>query len=279
MIRDVMLALTDTPADETALDAAAALAESAGARLSIALPLESPPVACAAYGVTPVMIESTMTALWETAQARAERLRAQLKCREVALDVHISETHEFGVRHLLALEARYADIVVIAAAGAEANDPEVVHEAFATLLFESGRPVLVIPRNWDGGFPVQRSVVAWTPTREASRALHDALQLLAPGTRTDVLVISPTIGDRGHGPEPGADVGAHLARHGLSVNVEVRQAARGTVADEILLSAVELGDDLIVAGAYGHSRAREWAFGGTTRELLWRSHVPVLFAH
>ena len=279
MIRDVMLALTDTASDEAALNAAATLAEATGARLSIAVPLDSPIAASATYGVSPVVLEESANALREAAHARAARLRAQLQPRQLAIDVRVAEAHTAAVRHVLAAEARYADIAMIASPGPTTADSAMMHEALATLLFESGRPVIVVPREGDARFPVRRVAIAWAPTPEATRAVHDALPLLPAGAEVDVLVLEPAFGDRGHGEEPGADIAAHLARHGLSVRVQVRVAARGTVANDVLLSATESGADLIVAGGYGHSRAREWAFGGTTRELLWRSHVPLLISH
>lgn len=279
MIRDVMLALTDTASDEAAINAAASLAESTGARLSISVPLDNPLTAAAVAGVSPVILEESQTALRDAAEARATRLRGQLDPRGLTLDIHVAEARTAGVRHLLALEARYADIVVVAAPGPKARDSSMLHEAFAALLFESGRPVLAVPREGDSRFPVRRAAIAWKPTPESTRAVHDALPLLAPGTHVDVFVFEPAIGDRDHGQEPGADIAAHLARHGLSVQVQVHPLARGTVANDLLLSAVETRADLVIAGGYGHSRAREWAFGGTTRELLWRSHVPMLFSH
>lgn len=279
MIRDVMLALTDTAADEAALAAAIALVETLDARLSVAVPLDSPLAASATYGVSPIVLEQSVTALREAALRRAAHVREQLVSRSFASDVRVTESHTSGVRHLLAHEARYADLVVVAAPGATSADADLLHAAFATLLFESGRPVLAIPHAGTPRFPVRRAVVAWKPTPEAARAVHDALALLPAGCAVDVVVVEPTIGDRGHGEEPGADIAAHLARHGLTVAVHVHDGARGTTASDVLLAAVESGADLLVAGGYGHSRAREWAFGGTTRNLLRRCHVPVLFSH
>jgi nucleotide-binding universal stress UspA family protein len=279
MIRDVMLALTDTASDEPAFDAAIALATSLGARLRVVVPLDGPLAAPAAYGVSPIVLEEATRAMREDADVRAERFRGRLKPHALSSEVHVAEARIAGVRHLLASEARYADLVVVASPGPTTADSAMLHDAFAALLFESGRPVLAVPRDGTVHFPVRRAVIAWKPTPEASRAVHDALVLLAPGAQLDVAVIEPWIGDRGHGEEPGADIAAHLAHHGFSVRVTVHENARGTVGNDLLLMAAETQADLIVAGAYGHSRAREWAFGGATRELLRRSHVPVLFSH
>lgn len=279
MIRDIMLALTDTASDEPAFDAATSLAASLGARLRVVVPLDRPLATPAAYGISPILLEETTKSLREAAQARAALYRSKLQQRDLAADVHVAEARITSVHHLVASEARYSDLVVAAAPGPTTTDSTVLHDAFAMLLFESGRPVLAVPRDGTPHFPVRRVAIAWKPTAQAARALHDALPLLSEGARVDLLAIEPWIGDRGHGEEPGADIGAHLARHGLSVHAHVRETARGTVGNEILLAAAENDADLIVAGGYGHSRAREWVFGGVTRELLWRSHVPVLFSH
>lgn len=103
-----------------------------------------------------------------------------------------------------------------------------------------------------------------------------------PTTRTQkvhLAVIEPVSGERQHGDEPGADMARHLARHDLEVEVVVRRTARNDIATELLLRVAETGSQLLVVGGYGHSRAREWAFGGATHELLSRAQVPVLFSH
>ena len=143
----------------------------------------------------------------------------------------------------------------------------------------SGRPVLAVP--YAGDFPVvgERVLVAWNASREAARAVNDALPLLAQAKMVTVLAVNPRFGIRGHGDVPAADIALHLARHG--VKAEAAHTASGDIADsQALLSyAADISADLIVAGAYGHSRAREVIFGGMTRTLLREMTVPVLFSH
>jgi nucleotide-binding universal stress UspA family protein len=128
--------------------------------------------------------------------------------------------------------------------------------------------------------PASHAVVAWQPTRESTRALHDALPLLRAARTVDVVTVDPVIGESRHGEEPGADIAAHLARHGLEANVVVHaRRPQETVAAALLRHAAESGAQLLVAGGYGHSRLREWAIGGTTRELLRTARTPVLFSH
>ncbi len=170
------------------------------------------------------------------------------------------------------LHARYTDLAIL---GQPQNTDRMVEE----MLFQSGRPVLVVPHT--GAFPdAGRDVlVGWNAGREATRALHDALPILEKADRVTLFAANPSGGIDGLGDMPGADIARHLARHG--VKVTVREASSDTHADaELLLNtAAEIGCDLIVAGAYGHSRLREMVLGGVTRTLLRQMTVPVLFSH
>jgi nucleotide-binding universal stress UspA family protein len=124
-----------------------------------------------------------------------------------------------------------------------------------------------------------RVLVGWNASREAARAVNDALPMLAGATTTCILAANPERGIGGHGEEPGADIALHLARHGLSVTVEHRVAPDVPDADLLLNHASDMSADLLVVGAYGHSRLREFVLGGVTRTLLRQMTVPVLMSH
>jgi nucleotide-binding universal stress UspA family protein len=176
---------------------------------------------------------------------------------------------------LLALHGRYADLLVMGQ-----DDPESGNAGLLeAVLFDSGRPVLAIP--FAGTFKTigKRVLVGWNASREASRAVHDALPLLAKAESTCVFLANPKRGLAAHGEEPGADIARHLARHGLKV--EVAKTIANDVADSALLlnHASDMSADLLVMGAYGHSRLREFILGGVTRSLLREMTVPVLLSH
>lgn len=179
----------------------------------------------------------------------------------------------------VALHARYADLTVVGQPNPYEPNDGGHHEVAVTVVMTAGRPVLAVP--FAGDFPTigERVLVAWNATREAARAVNDALPLLAQAKLVTVLAVNPRHGIGGHGDVPAADIALHLARHG------VKAEAAHTVAKEIpdgeaLLSyAADIGADLIVAGAYGHSRAREMVFGGVTRTLLNEMTVPVFLSH
>ena len=127
--------------------------------------------------------------------------------------------------------------------------------------------------------PPRRVVLAWKPAREASRALHDALPLLAQGSEIDVLMIDPQVAEGRHGEQPGADIAAHLARHGFRVNVESMPNEGLSDGENLLRHVQDVGADLLVMGGYGHARWREIVLGGATQVVLEGARSPVLLSH
>jgi nucleotide-binding universal stress UspA family protein len=147
------------------------------------------------------------------------------------------------------------------------------------VLFGAGRPVLVVP--YAGRFSAvgRRVLVAWNASREAARAVNDALPILEGAEAVTVLAVNPRRGIGGHGEEPAADIALHLARHGVTATTEQRSAPEVGDAEALLNAAAEKGADLLVMGGYGHSRLREMALGGVTRTVLRSMTVPVLLSH
>lgn len=176
----------------------------------------------------------------------------------------------------VALHARYADLVIINQTDPNAGD--ATHFA-DTVLLAVGRPVLLVPYAGEIGDLAQNVLVCWNASREASRAVTDALPLLKRAAKVTVLSVNGRATPEGHGDSPGSDIALYLARHG--VNAEASQTGSGSVdiGNVILSRAFDLGADLIVMGAYGHSRVREIVLGGVTRVLLESMTVPVLMSH
>jgi nucleotide-binding universal stress UspA family protein len=148
------------------------------------------------------------------------------------------------------------------------------------LALESGRPVLVIP--YAGRYPEigRNVVVAWKASRESARAAFDALPFLLHAKSVQILEVKE--GGRRDDPEalaPDTTIAASLARHGIKPTVRTSIAADISVGDAILSSAADAGADLLVMGAYGHSRMREFVFGGATRDLGRHMTLPTLFSH
>ncbi|MFH6783276.1 MULTISPECIES: universal stress protein [Methylobacterium] len=170
-------------------------------------------------------------------------------------------------------QARAADLVVVGRHGPGDGDPGPMGVAPGALLMEAGRPVLVAPPGLERLAP-KRVVVAWKDTREARRAVHDALPLLVGAERVCVVAVGP---DAHHG---GAEATArYLSGHGLTATTHLLPGPVLSVADELLRFCEREGADLLATGAYGHSRLREWVFGGVTRDLLRTTPLCCLMSH
>jgi nucleotide-binding universal stress UspA family protein len=178
-----------------------------------------------------------------------------------------------------AVHARYADMAILGQLDPDRVETELLRPRPEQIALASGRPVLVVP--YAGRFADigRRVVVAWNATREAARAIGDAMPLLVSAELVTVLTIDAREGPSDHGELPGADIALHLARHGVKAQIE-RTVSAGLPVGEVLLSRLaDLGADLLVMGAYGHSRMREVLLGGATRSVLQTMTVPVLMSH
>ena len=174
------------------------------------------------------------------------------------------------------LHGRYADLIVLGQPWPEDNAG--VSGGFAEhVVLEAGRPVLMIP--YAGNFATigKRILFGWNASREATRAVTDAMPFLQQAEVVQVIVINPEAGK--HGAIPGSDIALFLARHGVRVEVHQDNANESDVGDEMLSRATDFGADLIVMGGYGHTRFRELLMGGATRTLIDTMMVPVLLSH
>ena len=143
-------------------------------------------------------------------------------------------------------------------------------------LFGSGRPMIIVPYIQKAPFKLDRVMVCWARS-SAARAIADAMPLLTKAGKIEVVIIA---NERGKEDEiEGADMGQHLARHGLKV--DVKRISRGNidVADVLLSHVSDSGTDFIVMGGYGHSRLREFVLGGVTHSILRSMTAPVLLSH
>lgn len=175
--------------------------------------------------------------------------------------------------HHIIEQGRAADLVVLGrpATGGSAHHHDVVDPG--EFVMSAGRPVLVIPPGVDY-LDGQRVVIAWKDTREARRAVFDAIPLLKRAKYVNVVALQDQ--DR---PTGAQDVARYLQGHGVEATVAERRIGEITTAGALLELTSECGADLIVMGAYGHGRLREWVFGGVTRDLLSGAPVCCLMSH
>lgn len=176
----------------------------------------------------------------------------------------------------LSLQARYADLIVVSQTDLdEPASARLIGALPEQVVLDGGRAVLVIPYAGSFGHIGKRVLVAWDGGIEATRAVFNALPLLRAAAAVALVEFKP---DQAAGRQPGADLAQYLARHGVACEVHVEPLP--IRAGEALLSlAADLGSDLIVMGAYGHSRFREIVLGGVSETIFASMTVPVLMAH
>ena len=175
------------------------------------------------------------------------------------------------------LHARYSDLVIIGQADRSPGQGRTTQGFVEQVLLGAGRPVIIVPHSGKITSFGKRVLFAWDASREAARAASDAMPILSNADVVEVVVINPASSNE-HGPQPGTDFALYLSRQG--VNAEVRSVTSSMDVGNTLLShAADFGADLMVMGAYGHSRLREWVLGGATQTVLNTMTVPVLMTH
>lgn len=221
---------------------------------------------------------------WQAARERGERLRKGFEER-AALDGVSNEWRAVepltpaAVAEAVALHARYADIAVIGQTDPDNSEMGLASDFPGVLALMSGRPVLAVPYAWRSHPIGKRVLVAWNASREATRAVHDAMPLLSSAQEVRVLALTGKGGVQGVDDLPDADIVAHLRRHGVSAHPAQGVLENRRVGDAILSSAADFGADLLVMGAYGRPRMREIILGGASRSILQGMSLPVLIAH
>ncbi|PRX28254.1 universal stress protein family protein [Paraburkholderia sp. BL18I3N2] len=174
---------------------------------------------------------------------------------------------------------RCADLIV--AGQDNPGDPEsYVGDFFPeNLILSCGRPVLLVPYASNERSTGGRVLVAWDGSREATRAVHDALPFMRTASSTTILTVNG-MHEFERARIPGADIATALARHGVQVeSVDIETGPGGSVGEVLLSQVADSGADLLVMGAYGHARWRELVMGGATRTILRSMTVPVLMSH
>ncbi len=175
---------------------------------------------------------------------------------------------------LLGQRALYADITLIG--GDVVADEDIRGFAIDGALFHAPTPALIVPKDFSLAWPPRTVMVAWDSSYEAGRAVHQALDVLKSAARVHIAMVDPVALPGLQGEEPGADIAAYLARHGIDVSVDVIASGTRSIDAALQRHGTDIGADLLVMGAYGHSRMRERIFGGVTRAMLEHSNLPLL---
>lgn len=275
MIKDILVNLSVGATRDVAAEYALSVASTLDAHL-----------AAVAIAYEPVIPGTIFDGVYASviAQERTER--------ELAARTAIKRFDEAAKRAGLSVEPRMVTGGVTAAAEAfsrlarnfglaivsQAKPEDFAPEEFIieTTLFGSGRPILVVPYIQSVGLKLDRAVACWDGSRNAARAIADAMPLLARSKTVEILTIATK---ERRGELAGVDTAQHLARHGLKIELKNIVATDTDVANTILSHVADTSADFIVMGGYGHSRLREFVLGGATRGILASMTVPVLLSH
>lgn len=278
-LKDIMVFADGSPAFARAFACAAALAQGHQAHLAVSLITTIPgvPMTFAGESYGELYAELAERARNDGLQ-QASALQSQLAALPRPGELRSVVVLDSEGPRMLAAHARHADMVLVG--WPEDKDGRArVAPYLEAVMFQSGRPVLLIPEAYAGSSTGTRILVAWNASREATRAVHDALPLIETCKGVQVVVIDGKASDDGHGGDPGADIAVHLARHTGMVETRNVAGAGRRVAVIINDEARYCDADLIVMGGYGHSRAREWILGGATQDMLEICTLPILLSH
>ncbi len=278
MFKDVIVHLDGSEEDEFRLRHAEALAGGGGRGRIIGLYTNSLPeyayVLAIQSGLAPM---EPIFELEEKVRKTGDRAFASLteRCKRIAVPTEICrvEVVPSEMPTVCVAKARCADVFV-ATAPYQREDVAIWDELVEAVMFEAGQGLYLVPRG-AAARPATSVLVAWRDTRELARALASALPLLKTAARTRIVMADEPAATKGQAK----DLVAHLAQHGIKADVGAVETGGKPVSGALLKEAHAIGADLIVMGAYGHSRLREWVLGGVTREMIEKSDLPILMAH
>ncbi len=228
-------------------------------------------------GSSTIALQETITRANDEAKQLAAQAEAILQKTNLLWGVETGVAQLADIGRHVASRARYSDLVVLPKPYGEGRGAELEAVTEAAL-FEGNRPAVILPENTAPMVQPKRIMIGWNERTEALNAVRAALPLLQQADDVHVVVIAPP----SHGPtrsDPGGLLSQYLARHDVKVEIEVLSKTLPRVSDVLIRHATDMDADMLVMGAYGHSRFREAIFGGATRNLLEQSTLPVLMAH
>ena len=275
MLKNLVVNLPIEAKDTATSDCAITLARIFDAHLAaVAFAYDAVPVALLGEDVPPEWIDELQEQAEEAAKAAVAKFEEGVRGSGISAESRCLTASLSGTGELFGRIARRFDLSIVRQAEPDKGTPDqLIIEA---ALFDSGRPVLVVPYITKGGIKLDRVLVCWDGSRSAARATGDAIPLLKKAKAVDVVIV----GDKVKSNElPGADIAKSLARHGVKVEVKAIVATDIDAANVILSQAADSSADFMVMGGYGHSRLREFVLGGVTRSILSSMTIPALMSH
>jgi nucleotide-binding universal stress UspA family protein len=275
-MKDIVANLPVGRSSDVVTDFSVSVAATFGAHLSGVAFLYDPLLPPVDMGGIPVEVVETIRAHNEqAAKAAVGRFDEAVRGTALSADVRTRAASEAGAPNVFAQIARRYDLSIVAQA--DPAKPEPGDGVAVAALFESGRPVLIVPYIRRNGLRLDRLMVCWDGSRSAARAVGDAMPFIVRAKATEVVIVASEAAKSDE--MPGADIAHHLARHGAKVELRRIVSTQSDVASTILSHAADSSADLLVMGGYGHSRLREFVLGGVTRGILGSMTLPTLLSH
>ena len=277
MIKDLIVNLAVGTERDRARDYALTIAEAFDAHLvGMALAYEHFIPGSVLSGLPADLVAQATRQHRKAVEAAVERFDAAAKRGLLSAEHIVNKVLERDAPVVLASAARRFDLSVVMQSEPDGVDNDRLIEG---LLFESGRPVNIVPYIQRDGLKLDRVVCCWDGSRPAARAINDALPFLTKARAVDLFIVVNEKTKNDQREIRGVRMGEHLARHDIKVEVKTSMAPDVDVASAILSYVADSAATLIVMGAYGHSRVRELVIGGATRGILTSMTVPVFMSH
>ena len=278
--KSLLTVATSTKGLLPVVSAAAQIATRSDAHLdALALGVDRTQVGYSYVGSGAVMIAAAMERAEQEAREAEKALNAAIGAQapDLRVAVETAVTQLGALTDVVSARARYADLVILPLPYGEGRGVED-EAALEAALFEGMAPVLVVPEQGMKDADPRRVVLAWNQSREALVAARRAMPFLKRAETVSIVVIDPPT----HGPErsdPGGLLCQLLVRHGVHAEVTVLARTLPRISDVLVRHMRDVNADMLVMGAYGHSRFREAILGGATRDMLEKAEVPVFLAH
>jgi len=268
----------DAKADSAAIETAAAFAEARNGHLdAIGLGIDRIEMGAHFAGANAIAVQEAMSVARENAESVFRDLEKTLEGRPFGWSAQSYAIQIGSVGHTVAQRARLADLIVLPKPYGEGRQVDDVAIAEAAL-FGTRTPVLFVPPDHDHALKAAKVVIAWNDSAEALAAIRGAMPIIEKAGAVNIAIIDPPSSGVERS-DPGGSLAEVLSRKGVRPDISVLAKTMPKVSDVILRHVDDIDADMVVMGAYGHSRFREAIFGGATRNMLEETDVPVLMAH
>jgi len=277
--KDLLVHLDNSDICAERVAAAVSLAKREGARLTgIAMALESTISTYIGIDFPSSLTEAQQEIVQKSAESAVAKFEAAAEAAGIEYKVRVISCPATKAPSRLAFFARHADLIFVGQPNPDSAGRAFEDSLLEAVLHTSGRPVYVVP--YIGRFEKKerKAVIAWDGSKKAVRAVNDAIPMLQARSEVDILVVNPKERSDEFGGQQGENLASHLERHGINAKVVERTHPEVGVDTVILNFLSDIGADLLVMGAFGHSRLREKAFGGVTNSILHQMTVPVMMS-